>query len=61
MSVLARCRTKTDAIKVFATLPDHLPISEAYSDGDYSGVWYSSQREHMESWFNTQATKGQGQ
>lgn len=61
MSVLARSRTKTAAIKVFATLPDHLPISEAYSDGDYSGVWYSSQREHMESWFNTQATKGQGQ
>ena len=47
--------------RLLATLPDHLPISEAYSDGDYSGVWYNSQREHMESWFNTQATKGKGQ
>lgn len=33
-------------------LPEHLPISDAYTSTCGPNVWYSSQRQHLQSWFS---------
>lgn len=48
--------------RLLARLPEHLPISDDY-EGRYpqpNGRWWSSQREHMTSWFRAQSTTGSG-
>lgn len=46
---------------LLSTLPAHLPISDAMEEADpQQGRWWSSQREHMVSWFAAQATHGSG-
>ncbi len=48
--------------KLLAKLDAHLPISDAmeHADPQKNGRWWSSQREHMSSWFASQATTGSG-
>ncbi|MEW6859872.1 hypothetical protein [Trueperella pyogenes] len=48
--------------RLLGRLPDHLPISDAMEQADpqKKGRWWSSQREHMTSWFASQATTGSG-
>ncbi|MSS84773.1 hypothetical protein FYJ24_08355 [Actinomycetaceae bacterium WB03_NA08] len=48
--------------RLLSTLPAHLPISDAMEQADpqKKGRWWSSQREHMSSWFDSQATTGSG-
>lgn len=45
--------------RMFEDLPEHLPISDAMSNG-YEDSWYTSQREHMCGWFRAQTTTGSG-
>lgn len=47
---------------VLATLPAHLPLSDAF-ERDFpqrQGVWWSSQREHMLGWLDHQQSMGDG-
>lgn len=48
--------------RLLAGLPEHLPISDAmeHADPQKKGRWWSSQREHMSTWFASQATTGSG-
>ena len=48
--------------RLLARLPEHLPISDAMEEADpqKNGRWWTSQREHMSSWFASQATRGSG-
>ncbi|MDP9805895.1 hypothetical protein J2S70_000477 [Trueperella bonasi] len=48
--------------KLLRKLPEHLPISEAMEQADPQKTrrWWSSQREHMATWFASQATTGKG-
>lgn len=48
--------------EVLATLPAHLPLSDAF-EKDFpqrQGVWWSSQREHMLGWLQHQQSMGDG-
>lgn len=47
---------------VLATLPAHLPLSDAFENGfpQRQGVWWSSQREHMLGWLDHQQSMGDG-
>lgn len=51
-----------DFARLMACLPPHLPISDEMeaADPQESGRWWSSQREHLVSWFDSQATRGHG-
>lgn len=59
-----------DFVRVLKRLKPHLPISDWYDSepgledsGNHSrntGVWYSSQKEHMVGWFSDQLTLGSG-
>ncbi len=44
--------------RVLRKLPEHPRITESLCGGNYSGVWYSSQREHMVGWFSELAGPG---
>jgi hypothetical protein len=48
--------------RLLARLPEHLEISDAMEEADpqKNGRWWTSQREHMTSWFASQATRGSG-
>lgn len=51
-----------DFARLLARLPEHLPISDAF-EGEHpqgTGRWWTSQREHMTSWFRAHATTGSG-
>lgn len=52
----------SDFARILAHLEPHPPITEAYDDvaGQRQGVWYTSQRQHMVSWFRGQLTRGSG-
>lgn len=47
---------------MLAQLDEHLPISDAYEREvpQRTGVWWTSQREHMVRWFGGQTTTGSG-
>lgn len=51
-----------DFAKLLASLSSHLPISDAMEEADpqKKGRWWASQREHMSSWFDAQASTGSG-
>jgi len=45
--------------RLLVTLPEHLPISDAYEAAHLTGDhWWSSQREHMVAWFSQLAGPG---
>lgn len=48
--------------QLLSTLPAHLPLSDAMEQADPQKTrrWWSSQREHMSVWFDSQATTGSG-
>jgi hypothetical protein len=50
-------------IRVLSQLEPHLPISDAYERDlpQKQGSWWTSQREHMLSWFRSQGGLGSGQ
>lgn len=47
---------------ILATLPAHLPISDAFERDlpQRQGTWWKSQREHMLGWFEHQQSTGSG-
>lgn len=49
-------------VRVLQTLDAHLPISEQYERArpQSTGSWWSSQKEHMISWFGAQNSHGSG-
>lgn len=51
-----------DFVRVLKTLEPHLPISDQYEldQPQIRGAWWSSQQEHMVSWFGTQDSLGSG-
>lgn len=52
----------TDFVRVLSQLEPYLPISDEYehTKGQKSGVWWSTQKEHMVGWFSSQLTLGSG-
>ncbi|WP_298861919.1 hypothetical protein [uncultured Microbacterium sp.] len=47
---------------ILATLPARLPISDWFGTNypQRRGAWWGDRREHMVSWFDSQATRGAG-
>lgn len=58
----ARDFTNIQFSKLLQRLEEHPSISDAYEQHhpQKQGAWYSSQREHMVSWFRSQSTLGSG-
>lgn len=48
--------------RLLARLPEHLPVSDAMEQADPQKRrrWWSSQSQHMSTWFASQATTGSG-
>ena len=51
-----------DFARILRRLPAHLPISDSFeaADPQKQGRWWTSQREHMADWFDSQVTLGSG-
>jgi len=51
-----------DFVRVLKTLEPHLPISDQYEldQPQLRGAWWSSQQQHIVSWFGTQDSLGSG-
>ncbi len=45
--------------RLLESLPDHLPISDKFEQADpqKTKLWWSSQREHMGTWFASQPSR----
>lgn len=54
--------TNRDFALLLSGLASHMPISDEYDrvSGQATGRWWSSQQEHMVSWFRSQETTGSG-
>ncbi len=51
-----------DFVRILRRLESHLPISDVYERDrpQLTGVWWSSQKEHMIRWFSDQEGRGSG-